>query len=169
MLKIKISGLENGTYTYDFEGDIGDISLEEPFCERYITKVVLNKFDDQMILEASTIGDAEFICDRCLMAYKRIVESSYKMVYLFMNKAEASQKSDITYLLRNTVYIDITADIRDYLMLAVPMKKLCKEDCKGLCYKCGTDLNKSNCKCTENEIDDRWSKLLELKKKFNTN
>ena len=169
MLKIKISGLDNGTYTYDFEGDISDLNLEEPFCDRYITKVVLNKFDDQMILEASTISNAEFICDRCLIAYKRNVESSYKMVYLFMNEAEASQKTDITYLLRNTVYTDITTDVRDYLMLAIPMKKLCKEDCKGLCYKCGTDLNKGDCECKENEIDDRWSKLLELKKKFNTN
>ena len=169
MLKIKISGLDNGTYTYDFEGDIGDISLEEPFCNKYKTKVVLSKYDDQMILEASTISDAEFICDRCLVPYKRIVDSNYKMVYLFMNEAVASADSDITYLLRNAIYIDITDDVRDYLMLAVPMKKLCNEDCKGLCYKCGTDLNKSNCECRENEIDDRWNKLLEMKKKFNTN
>ena len=169
MLKIKISGLNNGTYTYDFEGNIGDLSLEEPFCDKYIIKVVLNKFDDQLILEASTIANAEFTCDRCLVAFKRDVESNYKMVYLFMNKAEASPKSDITYLLRNSVYIDLTDDVRDYLMLAVPMKKLCKEDCKGLCYKCGADLNMGNCECTENEIDERWNKLLELKKKFNTN
>jgi uncharacterized protein len=91
------------------------------------------------------------------------------MVYLFRNVDEPKEETDITYLSPDTININITDDVRDYLILAVPMKKLCKEDCKGLCYKCGTDLNKSSCDCKQDEIDDRWSKLLELKNKFNTN
>ena len=163
-MKIKISGLNNGTYTYDFEGNIGDTDLEEPFCDKYKTKVVLNKFDDQIILEVSTITGAQFNCDRCSVDFERNVESNYKMVYLFMNEVDSKQKSDVTYLSADTINIDIAADVRDYLILSVPMKKLCKEDCKGLCYKCGTDLNKSTCDCTKDETDDRWNKLLELKK-----
>jgi len=49
------------------------------------------------------------------------------------------------------------------------MKRLCNEDCKGLCYKCGIDLNKNTCDCKENQTNDRWDKLLELKNKINTN
>jgi len=168
-MKIKISGLNNGTYTYDFEGNIRDTDLEEPFCDKYKTKVVLNKFDDQIILEVSTITGAQFNCDRCSVDFERNVESNYKMVYLFMNEVDSKQKSDVTYLSADTINIDIAADVRDYLILSVPMKKLCKEDCKGLCYRCGTDLNKSTCDCTKDETDDRWNKLLELKNKLNTN
>jgi uncharacterized protein len=168
-MKIRISGLDNGTYTYDFEGKIDDTDLEEPFYDKYRTEVVLTKFDDQMILEASTISDARFTCDRCGVDYQRNVESKYKMVYMFTNVVDSKQEADITYLSPDTININITDDIRDYLILAVPMKKLCKEDCKGLCYKCGTDLNKGSCNCTKDETDDRWNKLLELKNKFNTN
>jgi uncharacterized protein len=168
-MKIRISGLDNGTYTYDFEGDIDDIDLDEPFQNKYKTEVVLTKFNDQMILEVSTISDACFTCDRCGVEYQRNVESKYKMVYLFSNVVESNEEADITYLLPDTININIADDVRDYLILAVPMKKLCKEYCKGLCYKCGTDLNNNTCNCTDNEIDDRWSKLLELKNKFNTN
>jgi uncharacterized protein len=168
-MKIRISGLDNSTYTYDFEGNIDDIKLEEPFYDKYKTEVVLTKFDDQMILEASTISNARFTCDRCGIDYQGNVESKYKMVYLFRNVDEPKEETDITYLSPDTININITDDVRDYLILAVPMKKLCKEDCKGLCYKCGTDLNKSSCDCKQDEIDDRWSKLLELKNKFNTN
>jgi uncharacterized protein len=168
-MKIRISGLDNGTYTYDFEGKIDDTDLEEPFYDKYRTEVVLTKFDDQMILEASTISDARFTCDRCGVDYQRNVESKYKMVYMFTNVVDSKQEADITYLSHDTININITDDIRDYLILAVPMKKLCKEDCKGLCYKCGTDLNKGSCNCTKDETDDRWNKLLELKNKFNTN
>jgi len=168
-MKIKISGLDNGTHTYDFEGDIGDIDLEEPFYNKYKTQVVLNKFMDQIILEASTISGAKFTCDRCSVDFEKDVESNYKNVYLFGNDVDSKQGSDITYLSTNTINIDITDDVRDYLILAVPMKKLCKEDCKGLCYKCGTDLNNSTCDCTKDETDTRWDKLLELKNKLNTN
>ena len=84
-----------------------------------------------------------------------------------MNEVESKQESDITYLSPGAVNININDDVRDSLILAVPMKKLCKEDCKGLCYKCGTDLNKNTCNCSENETNDRWDKLLELKNKFN--
>lgn len=168
-MKIRIAGLENGTYTYDFEGSKDDIDLDEPFYDKYRTEVVLTKFDDQMILEVSTVSNARFTCDRCGIDYKRDVESKYKMVYLFRNVDEPQEEADITYLSPDTVNINITDDVRDYLILAVPMKKLCKEDCKGLCYKCGTDLNKNTCDCKQDEIDDRWSKLLELKNKFNSN
>ena len=168
-MRIKISGLDNGAYTYDFEGDNGDIGLEQPFNDRYNTNVVLTKFDDQMILKVSTISSAQFACDRCGMVYKSSVESNYKMVYLFMNDVEFKQESDITYLSPDAVDININDDVRDYLLLEVPMKRLCNEDCKGLCYKCGIDLNKNTCDCKENQTNDRWDKLLELKNKFNTN
>ena len=168
-MKIKISGLENGTYNYDFDDDIEVIELEEPFYGKYKTNVVLNKFDDQIILEASSSVMANFVCDRCSTEYDRSVESEYKMVYLLRNVYDKEEAIDVTYLSPQTDKIDISKDVRDYIILSVPMKKLCKEDCKGLCYKCGIDLNEGDCDCTDEETDERWNKLLELKNKLNKN
>ena len=168
-MRIKISGLENGTYDYDFEADIEKIDLTEPLFGKYNTNVVLNKFDDQIILEASTTAGANFICDRCGTAFKQTVKSKYKMIYLLRSIEGAEEEINITYLSPDTHMIDISKDVRDYMILSTPMKRLCKEDCKGLCAKCGADLNEKQCDCNDDEIDDRWNVLSELKNKLNKN
>ena len=168
-MRIKISGLENGMYDYDFEADIEKIDLTEPLFGKYNTNVVLNKFDDQIILEASTTAGANFICDRCGTASKQTVKSKYKMIYLLRSIEGAEEEINITYLSPDTHMIDISKDVRDYMILSTPMKRLCKEECKGLCAKCGADLNEKQCDCNDDEIDDRWNVLLELKNKLNKN
>ena len=168
-MRIKISGLENGMYDYDFEADIEKIDLTEPLFGKYNTNVVLNKFDDQIILEASTTAGANFICDRCGTASKQTVKSKYKMIYLLRSIEGAEEEINITYLSPDTHMIDILKDVRDYMILSTPMKRLCKEDCKGLCAKCGADLNEKQCDCNDDEIDDRWKVLSELKHKLNKN
>ena len=62
--------------------------------------------------------------------------------------------------------VDITDDVRDALALAIPMKHLCKPDCKGLCPNCGHDLNKEECICLPAEIDNEWSALKELSERL---
>ncbi|RKY92490.1 MAG: hypothetical protein DRQ13_10340 [Ignavibacteriae bacterium] len=166
---IKISGLENGMYDYDFEADIDKIELTEPLFGKYNTNVVLNKFDDQIILEASTTAGANFICDRCGTEFKQVVNSKYKMIYLLRSIEGGEEEINITYLSPDAHMIDISKDVRDYMILSIPMKRLCKEDCNGLCAKCGADLNEIQCDCNDDEIDDRWKVLSELKNKLNKN
>lgn len=64
--------------------------------------------------------------------------------------------------------IDECIDLKEFseklLILKLPMKFLCSEDCKGLCLQCGTNLNNSNCNCEKEDIDIRLIKLKELLK-----
>jgi uncharacterized protein len=168
-MKIKITGLENGTHTYDFEGNIEEIELEEPLFGKFRTAVVLNKFDDQIIAEVKTTIGANFNCDRCNTRFSQDVNSKYKMIYLLRDIENKEEEINITYLSPDTVKIDIVKEVRDYVILSIPMKKLCKDDCKGLCFNCGKDLNEGECDCNHDEIDDRWKSLIDLKKKLNTN
>ncbi len=59
--------------------------------------------------------------------------------------------------------IDLVEAIQEHLLLALPVRPLCREDCKGLCPKCGADLNQGPCECTEKPIDPRFSILKNLK------
>lgn len=166
-MKIKISSLKDGAYEYFFEDDIKKIGLEAPFIGNYKTIVDLSTYDDQIILKVSTSINAELECDRCAKLYPSRIESSYKMVYLHEEIDGDNDSVDVTYISKDTDMIDISEDVREYSLLAVPMKKLCKEDCKGLCLKCGNDLNKDYCGCKKEEVDIRWKPLLELKNKLN--
>lgn len=55
--------------------------------------------------------------------------------------------------------LDLTAAVREQILLSVPASPLCREDCKGLCPKCGKDLNESECGCDRAVIDPRWAGL----------
>jgi uncharacterized protein len=166
-MKIKISNLANGTYDYLFEDKIDEIKITEPYFGNYKTKAVLTKFENQMILDTKTNISAKLICDRCAIEFKTEIQSIYRMVYLFESEIPESEKEkvEINYIHSETEMIDISEDVRDYAMLAVPMKKLCNDECRGLCYHCGKNLNEGDCNCIIEKIDPRWEPLLKLKNK----
>jgi uncharacterized protein len=89
------------------------------------------------------------------------------MVYLFGKEPVESEAINIVYLPLDTDKIDVKPEVIEYSLLAVPMKKLCKNDCKGLCYHCGKNLNVDNCDCQDDSIDIRWQPLADLKDKLN--
>ena len=58
--------------------------------------------------------------------------------------------------------IDVDEMVKEQILLAVPTRMLCREDCKGICPECGTDLNVGECKCVKDDIDPRWAALKNL-------
>ncbi len=66
------------------------------------------------------------------------------------------------YLIIKNDELDLNEPLREAILLNFPMTFLCKEDCKGLCPKCGKDLNEGECACEKKEIDPR----LEILKKM---
>lgn len=166
---IKITNLSEGTHEFTFEENIDHLDLEKPFFGKYKSFVVLNKLHDQIILSVSSKFKVKYQCDRCGKEFNSKLNSDYKMVYLMNEKPAETDSIFVTYLSRTEDKIEIKNDVREFALLAVPMKNLCKEDCKGLCYKCGADLNNEQCKCTNDEIDPRWKPLMNLKDKLNLN
>ncbi|MDP6456192.1 MAG: DUF177 domain-containing protein [Candidatus Marinimicrobia bacterium] len=100
------------------------------------------------------------ICDRCLVPYEINVESAFELM-ITENDYQSDRTDGLnTYLFpHNQNEFDFGPAIQDALVLERPMKKICKEDCKGLCPSCGINLNSSKCDCQETEIDERWSVL----------
>lgn len=166
---IKISNLSDGEHNFVFKDKVEALGLEEPFYGEFRSSILLNKLHDQLILTANSEFKVKFECDRCAVQFKRDLTSDYKMVYLMNEAPEESESLNVSYLSRDADKIYIAEDVKEFALLAVPMKNLCKEDCKGLCQKCGTDLNKEKCSCTAEEIDPRWKPLVELKSKLNLN
>ena len=58
--------------------------------------------------------------------------------------------------------LDITETVRQYTMIGLPMKPLCRSDCAGLCPECGVNLNEGSCSCETGRVDSRWLPLLNL-------
>ena len=166
---IKITNLTVGEHDFVFEDIVDVLGLDKPFYGKYKSSLTLNKLHDQLILFVLSVFKVKFECDRCGTDFKSNLISEYKMVYLMNEQPEETESINVNYLSRDADKIDISNDVREFALLSVPMKKLCKEDCKGLCYKCGKDLNTEHCICKEEEIDPRWKPLINLKDKLNLN
>ena len=92
-----------------------------------------------------------FTCDRCL------AEAKAAQVHHFAEEFSKSQVVD--------ELIDVTELLRDELLAAQPMKNLCRADCKGLCPKCGKNLNEGSCACDTFITDPRLAALENFKLK----
>jgi uncharacterized protein len=166
---IKISNLSEGEHNFVFENKIDVLELDEPFYGNYKSDVILQKLHDQLIVSVSSEFIVKFECDRCGTEFKSSLRSDYKMIYLMNEAPEETDSINVSYLSRDADKINIKSDVREFALLSIPMKKLCREDCKGLCFKCGKDLNKEQCACKTDEIDQRWKPLMNLKDKLNLN
>lgn len=170
LMLIKISNLKEGAHQYKFDEPIESVGLEHPFIDRISANLNLYKTHNQVVLETQLELTAEFECDRCNSIFQSALHTDYKMVYLFGKHPEEYEEAlNIVYLPLEASEIVLDTDVRDYALLAIPMKKLCSEECKGLCPLCGKNLNEGDCDCKKKEFDTRWLPLQELKNKIDNN
>ena len=86
--------------------------------------------------------DMNMKCDRCLEDFRRSFEED---IYFILKRDYEGDELDI--IPYNDLICNITDYVRDFILTSIPMKKLCKTNCKGLCEKCGMNLNQGACNC----------------------
>ncbi|HSP86507.1 MAG TPA: DUF177 domain-containing protein [Ignavibacteriaceae bacterium] len=166
---IKVNNLNEGTHNLKFEEKIDELELKEPFTGNYQADIKVTKLHNRIILDIDLKTEAFFECDRCGVKFKSSPQNNFQMVYLFGDSPEDNGSDNIVYLSFDTDKIKLNKELRDYALLSIPMKKLCSEDCKGLCVRCGKNLNDDSCSCETQNVDSRWQPLIELKNKMNLN
>lgn len=118
-----------------------------------------------------TIKDS---CDRCLLDFKEDIEEKIliEIVKENIKNTEAEEielkDEDMGLYFVSEEYIDIEEIISQEAVLLRPIKRLCNQDCKGLCPICGINLNQETCSC-KLETDDRWADLKKLLENKNRN
>lgn len=103
-------------------------------------------------------SQVQCFCARCAKPMVRDLQSSFRVV-LVKQSDEVGEDDDETVYLQG-VELDVDDLILQQTMLALPMRYLCLEDCKGVCPGCGADLNSEPCRCkNEREVDPRLAAL----------
>jgi uncharacterized protein len=108
-------------------------------------------------------ADALLSCARCLDEFPSGV--GLELCELFAAPGHESSVEDEAYRVRGTE-VDLEPMLRDALTLALPLHPLCREDCPGLCPKCGRRLDEGSCDCFQEETDPRWAELDALRAKL---
>ena len=109
-----------------------DIKFVKPF----MLKAKIDKTPDTLIAFIEINSTYQSFCSRCLIDVIRDFECSFLLDF------------PIT---RQTEYVEFSEDIRQEIILSLPNRILCQEDCKGLCPKCGNNLNKAKCLCDDEQ------------------
>jgi len=107
-------------------------------------------------------GIAQIECHRCLEEFEQVLEVELGVLIAFEMREEFEGEDGIIEVSPEAREVDITKYVSDSILLSLPYKKVCKEDCAGLCAQCGTNLNYDSCDCGQDQIDPRWEKLKEL-------
>ena len=113
-------------------------------------------------------GEIELSCSRCLEPFTMPVAADFDLRYVprLENAGEGEkevEEDDLATAFYADDEIDLGQLIMEQFQLALPMKPLCSEECKGLCVQCGTNLNTGSCGCTQEWIDPRLEVLKKLK------
>ncbi len=108
-------------------------------------------------------------CSRCLTGYDADIDSSFTVFYM-RAAAGVSQDEEVELTeedLLSATYegdeIDFAEEVSEQVLTAIPVKPLCREDCKGLCPVCGTDLNDTDCGCKDESFNIKFGALQNLK------
>jgi uncharacterized protein len=113
----------------------------------------------------------EVACDRCLAPVAVPLEVEFETAFIPQARAAAAAENvelhaeDMGLDAFEGDAIDLDELVREQILLALPTRHLCGEECKGLCPACGADLNAGRCGCEQKETDPRWAALADLKKK----
>jgi len=133
---------------FDFEGDKIKSSGS---CE---VVGMISSDSDILILNAEIKVDLEMICSRCLDTFIYPIDIDIEERFTTNSKS----LEDEAIVVFDDV-LDITEIVETSIISTLPIKRVCKENCKGLCQECGCNLNSNTCSCNKEDVDIRFESL----------
>ena len=131
-MKVKSSEIPEEGLTVTEAVDPKQLGLETPelkFTAPVGITAAFQKHQDTVWVEVGVAGETEQTCARCLEHYGKPYGSQFQL----------------DYSAKEMPVLDITDDVRQEILLSYPVRFLCREDCRGLCPRCGTNLNERSC------------------------
>jgi uncharacterized protein len=181
-MDFKVSELEREAIDYDLELAPGAIDFgEEATQEGNLTAAGLAEVlhEDRgpkdivadIRLRGTLAGRFKVPCARCVEPVEIPITTDYDLIFRPVGadsdsseRAITAPETEIGYYLKDSLSLEDV--LREQVLLALPVRTLCKPDCKGLCPRCGEDRNRQTCTCEEGPSDPRWAAMADLRNKL---
>ena len=160
----------NLTEIFEQENNRVEVTMAFPF-EEFQAEKILNSPELQLVLTNIGKGKAviqgkallEFVlsCDRCLKPVKTLVELDFEREVLAPELIIDDDTKEEQHFVEE-YELDVEALLAEELQITWPSKILCDEDCKGICKKCGQNLNDGTCECDDFVPDIRLANLMDI-------
>ena len=152
------------TVVIDYELDLSDYELfsVKPFQTKVWIKGMAQNRAGIVSLNMNCSFLMSLCCDRCLDEFEKAF--SYDFSHILVRELYSDEADENDYIVVEEDKLDLKELALSDILLSLPTKILCKEDCLGLCPMCGTNLNHDACQCNKKQVDPRLAKLSELLK-----
>lgn len=169
MIELNLERLELGRSALELDAEL---VREDPGYEdgqlraRIRGELVVDAMDQRVVVHGSFAASHTVECDRCAKPFLLETEPELEVMILRNpGRAELPEDQDDAWVIHQQGgVVDLDESLLEAVVLAEPQKILCREDCKGLCPRCGIDRNESECDCPTEELDSRWAALEKLKR-----
>ncbi len=175
-MRIEVENLTATATPFEHTYRPEEIDLEEEGA-RVLTDAAVRggatRKGQQVRLRGEIKTEVELLCDRCAAPERAPLAVEFDTSFI-PQEVEAVKAENVELAAEDLLLssyegdaVDLDELVREQILLALPSRHLCREDCKGLCMKCGANLNTGTCSCVQGEVDPRWAALAELKKGSN--
>jgi len=169
-MRIELENLEGGKGEFAHVYQPGDLNPVDERIRLSKPATVSGKVrlaGNEVFVNGHVETQAQVECDRCLQPVEMPVNADFALEYITGSEYESSGAAELTEAeLSVSVFdgeaIDVDEIVKEQIVLAVPTRMLCREDCEGICPECGTDRNTDNCSCSTDDTDPRWAALKNL-------
>ncbi len=155
-MKIRLASLKDGHNRWQESVSPDELDLEPSVYRHDVTiDLTADKRLGKVAVTISARSVGNFVCDRCGEDFQKELGGDCSVVFVQRDRPLPDEMpgDDMRSFLVGQDELDVTAEVLDALLLSVPMKLLCSEDCRGLCPGCGANLNLEPCRCPVH-IDD---------------
>jgi uncharacterized protein len=171
-MRIELTNLEDGggNFAHVYHPEELDLLDERVWLAGPASvKGVVRRIGGKVVVIGNAEAPARVECDRCLKPVEFAVSTDFSVDYITGRDYESTNVVELTEdEMSLSVFdgesIDVDEIVREQVLLAVPARALCQQDCKGICPTCGADRNAATCDCEASEIDPRWAALKKLVK-----
>jgi uncharacterized protein len=123
----------------------------------------LQEAGSDVVVRGTVRGTVELPCRRCLQTVLTDLDEELTLFYRDGVTVLEAEAEEVYAMPPRGQDLDLSAAIREHVLLAVPQFALCEESCRGLCPRCGTNLNQTSCDCVVEDEDPRWAALRRLR------
>lgn len=160
---IRVNSLKEGYQEYSSPVDLVEVDIvEKEFSFPVSITLQIEKFKSQINVHGILHTKLDLICDRCLEHFEMKIDPEFDVIFKVSTHRRHNVEDEVRVIYPFENELDIAQDIKDALILSIPMKKLCHENCRGICPGCGANLNYEECRCNFQRIDPRWEVLKAL-------
>jgi uncharacterized protein len=150
-----------GTTTLAERIKLGELEVSWPgihFDPELEVSLVVSRSGHDFDIALRFAGEEEAECDRCLKPFRRPIAGALRILGRKSSPAHPLSGQD-GVVFHDGHELDLTPELREALLVDIPIQSVCREDCQGLCPTCGIDRNHEVCRCAPEQFDPRWAAL----------